>query len=83
MTKLTRRAFTAASAAAVTGLAVTKSFAADKTMRIGYQKYGNLLLLKASGILEEKLKPLGYSVDWKQFVAGPQLLEAHGWEHFS
>jgi sulfonate transport system substrate-binding protein len=78
MTKLTRRTFTAASAVALTALAGTKSFAADKIVRIGYQKYGNLLLLKTSGILEQKLKPLGYSVDWKQFVAGPQLLEALG-----
>ena len=78
MSKLTRRTFTAASAAAIATLAGTKSFAAAKTVRIGYQKYGNLVLLKASGILEEKLKPLGYSVDWKQFVAGPQLLEALG-----
>lgn len=78
MSKLTRRSFTASSAAALTLLAGTKSFAADKVAKIGYQKYGNLLLLKESGILEEKLKPLGYTVDWKQFVAGPQLLEALG-----
>jgi sulfonate transport system substrate-binding protein len=78
MSKLTRRTFTASSAAAIATLAATKSYAAGKTVRIGYQKYGNLVLLKANGILEEKLKPLGYSVDWKQFVAGPQLLEALG-----
>jgi len=50
--------------------------AATQTLRVGYQKYGNLLLLKASGLLEEKLKPLGTQVAWRQFVSGPALLEA-------
>jgi len=29
----------------------------------------------AHGILEERLKPLGYMVTWKEFPGGPQLLE--------
>src|SRR5262249_13934412 len=33
-------------------------------------------LLKPTGILEERLKPLGYTVSWKEFPAGPQLIEA-------
>ena len=48
---------------------------ADKEVRIGYQKYGTLLLLKAEGSLDAKLKPLGYTVTWTEFPAGPQLLE--------
>jgi len=32
--------------------------------------------LKTKGLLEEKLTPLGYSVEWTEFPAGPQLLEA-------
>jgi sulfonate transport system substrate-binding protein len=50
--------------------------AADNVVRIGYQKYGTLVLLKTKGILEEKLQPLGYTVEWTEFPAGPQLLEA-------
>lgn len=50
--------------------------AEDKVVRIGYQKYGTLILLKNKGLLEGKLKPLGYSVKWSEFPAGPQLLEA-------
>ena len=50
--------------------------AADKVVRIGYQKYGTLILLKAKGGLDETLKPLGYTVTWTEFPAGPQLLEA-------
>ncbi|WP_341315953.1 sulfonate ABC transporter substrate-binding protein [Paraburkholderia sp. IMGN_8] len=47
-----------------------------KVLRIGYQKAGLLAVLKAQGSLDEKLKPLGYSVKWFEFPAGPQLLEA-------
>jgi sulfonate transport system substrate-binding protein len=45
-------------------------------VRIGYQKYGKLVLLKSRGTLEEKLKPLGYKVSWTEFPSGPPLLEA-------
>lgn len=45
-------------------------------LRIGYQKSGLLAILKAQGSLDEKLKPLGYSIKWFEFPAGPQLLEA-------
>jgi sulfonate transport system substrate-binding protein len=50
--------------------------ASGKVLRIGYQKAGLLAILKAQGSLEQKLKPLGYSVKWFEFPAGPQLLEA-------
>ena len=48
----------------------------DKVVRVGYQKYGKLVLLKGKGTLEEKLKPLGYKVTWTEFPSGPPLLEA-------
>jgi len=48
----------------------------DKVIRIGFQKYGNLILLKGKGWLEKKLQPLGYSVEWREFPSGPPLLEA-------
>ena len=56
--------------------AAVASHAEDKVVRIGFQKYGTLILLKTKGLLEEKLTPLGYSVEWTEFPAGPQLLEA-------
>lgn len=48
----------------------------SNVIRIGYQKYGTLSILKARGILEETLKPQNISVEWTLFPAGPQLLEA-------
>jgi sulfonate transport system substrate-binding protein len=75
--------FTALAAlATLTLLSGGNSFAQDtgnatgKVLRIGYQKAGLLAILKAQGSLEQKLKPLGYSVKWFEFPAGPQLLEA-------
>ncbi|MER9048154.1 sulfonate ABC transporter substrate-binding protein [Mesorhizobium sp. M0923] len=56
--------------------AATATHAEDKIVRIGFQKYGTLILLKTKGLLEEKLKPQGYTVEWTEFPAGPQLLEA-------
>ncbi|PZP15195.1 MAG: sulfonate ABC transporter substrate-binding protein [Aliarcobacter butzleri] len=52
-------------------------FSAEKedVLRIGFQKYGTLILLKASGNLEKRLEPLGVKVTWNEFAAGPQLLE--------
>jgi sulfonate transport system substrate-binding protein len=47
----------------------------DSVIRIGYQKYGTLVLLKASGSLEKRLAPLHVEVQWTEFPAGPQLLE--------
>lgn len=47
-----------------------------KEFRIGYQKAANtLVLLKAHGTLEQRLRPLGLQVTWLEFTAGPQLLE--------
>ena len=49
--------------------------AAQRELRIGYQK-GILSLLKARGILEKRLAPLGVSIKWIEFSAGPVQLEA-------
>jgi len=46
-----------------------------QTLRIGFQKYGTLTLLKAKGDLEKRLAPQGITVKWNEFPAGPQLLE--------
>lgn len=46
-----------------------------KTLRIGYQKYGNFIVLKARGSLEKRLAAEGVTVQWLEFPGGPQLLE--------
>ena len=48
---------------------------ASETLRIGYQKYGTLTLLKARGDLDKRLAAQGIAVQWTEFPAGPQLLE--------
>ncbi|MEH2177583.1 sulfonate ABC transporter substrate-binding protein [Nostoc sp.] len=45
-----------------------------KVVRMGYQTSGDIVRLK--GLIEKRLKPLGVSVEWAQFAAGPQLMEA-------
>ena len=47
-----------------------------KELRIGYQKYGTLVILKARGTLEKRLADKGISVKWTEFPFGPPLLEA-------
>jgi sulfonate transport system substrate-binding protein len=47
-----------------------------KELRVGYQKYGTLVILKAKGTLEQRLTPLGVTVKWTEFPFGPPLLEA-------
>ncbi len=59
-------------AVGVTGLARAQ---ARPVLRIGYQKYGSLTLLKARGSLEPRLASQGIDVRWTEFPAGPQLLE--------
>jgi sulfonate transport system substrate-binding protein len=61
-------------------VALPSSFAAlaqapARQFRIGHQK-GYLTLLKGRGTLEKRLQPLGVSVKWTEFTAGPVQLEA-------
>ena len=48
---------------------------AKAEVRIGYQKYGTLTLLKGRGTLEKRLAEQGVGVKWTEFPAGPVLLE--------
>lgn len=48
----------------------------EQVIRIGYQKFGTVNLLKARGNLEQRLQKEGITVQWLLFPAGPQLLEA-------
>jgi sulfonate transport system substrate-binding protein len=47
-----------------------------RKVTIGFQKYGTLIVLKASGKLEQRLKDKGIEVAWAEFVGGIRLLEA-------
>ncbi|MDD2546101.1 MAG: sulfonate ABC transporter substrate-binding protein [Burkholderiaceae bacterium] len=48
---------------------------AGRVLRVGHQK-GWLSILKGRGTLEKRLAPLGVSVTWTEFTAGPVQLEA-------
>ncbi|TDG06411.1 sulfonate ABC transporter substrate-binding protein [Paraburkholderia guartelaensis] len=69
-----------AAAAALAALPVlsvppARAASASRTLRIGNQK-GYLSLLKGRGTLEKRLAPLGVTVTWTEFDAGPVQLEA-------
>lgn len=49
----------------------------NQVLRIGYQKSATALnLLKSQGALEKRLQPQNVQVQWNEFAAGPQMLEA-------
>lgn len=71
-----RAAMAAASlAAAPASFAQQVASAQPRVLRVGNQK-GYLNLLKGRGTLEKRLAPLGVSVTWTEFIAGPVQLEA-------
>ncbi|MBR0754268.1 sulfonate ABC transporter substrate-binding protein [Bradyrhizobium jicamae] len=77
MTRLLQRWITrAVLSISIVTAAVSASYGQDKVVRIGYQKYGKLVLLKSKGTLDEKLKEIGYRAVWTEFPSGPPLLEA-------
>src|ERR1700758_224254 len=77
MTRLFRRWFArAVLSVGIVAASVGASYGQEKVVRIGYQKYGKLVLLKSKGSLEEKLKSVGTKVVWTEFPSGPPLLEA-------
>lgn len=76
MKSLLRRFATAVLAGGLLASLASSSQADDKVIHIGFQKYGTLVLVKAKGTLDEKLKALGWTVQWTEFPGGPQLLEA-------
>ncbi|MEB0091826.1 sulfonate ABC transporter substrate-binding protein [Pseudomonas sp. CCI1.2] len=72
-TAILRRSLVALVVAAVTFGTIAAAQA--ESVRIGYQKYGTLVLLKAKGSLEKRLAAQGVQVQWTEFPGGPQLLE--------
>jgi sulfonate transport system substrate-binding protein len=65
-------------AATVAGAAIPLAAAAQPILelRVGYQKYGTMVILKARGTLEKRLATKGIAVKWNEFPFGPPLLEA-------
>lgn len=50
-----------------------------KVLNLGISKFGAMLnVLRAQGKLDQRLATLGVKVEWKEFIAGPQLMEALG-----
>jgi sulfonate transport system substrate-binding protein len=72
-----RRVLATVAAGTTAALLGNSSFAqsSSRVLRIGYQK-GWLSLIKNRGSLEKRLTPLGVSVTWTEFNAGPVQLEA-------
>ncbi|QUN59034.1 sulfonate ABC transporter substrate-binding protein [Burkholderia cenocepacia] len=77
-----RRQWLHGAAAGLAGLALgplaavpARAEANGTRLRIGFQKYGNFVVLKARGTLEKRLANQGVTVQWLEFPAGPQLLE--------
>lgn len=68
-----RQALAAALSLAAAPLALAQK--SDRVLRVGHQK-GWLSVLKSRGTLEKRLNPLGVSVTWTEFNAGPVQLEA-------
>jgi sulfonate transport system substrate-binding protein len=75
MTPMKRRTFVAVSAAVAAAPAVLAQRTPLQQLRIGFQKSAvNLVLVKQRGALEKRFP--GARVQWVEFPAGPQLLEA-------
>lgn len=49
---------------------------ASSVLRIGYQKFNTLNILKGTGNLEKALSARGITVEWKEFASAPLVYEA-------
>ena len=65
----------AAGLGAITAGLPSLAAAQTKVLRIGYQKYGTLVILKGRSTLEKRLASEGIDIKWTEFTAGPALLE--------
>ena len=77
---MNRRDLLVGASAALTAALVRPAISAEplKELRIGYQKIGALLIVKAQKTLEQRFESQGVSVRWVEFAFGPPLLEALG-----
>lgn len=65
-----------AAGAALLGVGSLRAQAAASVLRIGYQKFNTVNILKGTGNLEKALAPAGVTVEWKEFAGGSQVAEA-------
>ena len=77
---MNRRDLLIKASASLTAALAGPAFAAEplKEPRIGYQKIGALLIVKAQKVLEQRFEPQGVCARWVEFAFGPPLLEALG-----
>jgi sulfonate transport system substrate-binding protein len=73
---LVRWVHSLALAGLVLSLAVCVSCKASQTVRIGYQKFGVLIILKEKGTLEKALEASNVKVQWSEFSSGVPMMEA-------
>jgi sulfonate transport system substrate-binding protein len=75
-----RRNFLISASSLLASASVGSAISAEplKELRIGYQKIGALLIVKAQKALEQQFEPQGVRVRWIEFAFGPPLLEALG-----
>jgi sulfonate transport system substrate-binding protein len=67
--------FSATAGALAGGMPSLAAAQAKPVLRIGFQKYGTLTLLKGRGTLDKRLAAQGIDIKWVEFPAGPVLLE--------
>ena len=77
---MNRRNFLISASSLLASTPVGSAISAEplKELRIGYQKIGALLIVKAQKALEQQFEPQGVRVRWIEFAFGPPLLEALG-----
>ena len=77
---MNRRNFLISASSLLASAPVGSAISAEplKELRIGYQKIGALLIVKAQKALEQQFEAQGVRVRWVEFAFGPPLLEALG-----
>ena len=77
---MNRRNFLISASSLLASAPVGSAISAEplKELRIGYQKIGALLIVKAQKALEQQFEPQDVRVRWIEFAFGPPLLEALG-----
>jgi aliphatic sulfonates family ABC transporter substrate-binding protein len=58
------------------GAPVSERAATSRLLRIGYQKFGVLSLVKLHGALDAALAKSGLRIEWQEYAAGLPILEA-------
>ncbi|WP_294904832.1 ABC transporter substrate-binding protein [Tatumella sp. UBA2305] len=73
---LSRRNFVISGSAAFMIMIGGNAFAQRKILRIGFQKFSTINILKGTGRLEQALLNLGVTVKWVEFTSAPATFEA-------